>query len=95
MKRLYYAPPEEDVFNELKSSAIELWSAIGRNAGYIKDKVTQIQRMQNIGDNFMYIVAIFDDGNREKLAGMLSSDTRKAVRERMIDGEQPEHLNPF
>jgi hypothetical protein len=95
MKRLYYTPPDERMFNELKASAIQLWTAIERNEGDAEDKLTQIQGMQNIEDNFMYIVAMFDEGNREKLADMLSGKTRKAVSLRMIDGRQPEHLNPF
>jgi hypothetical protein len=37
----------------------------------------------------MYIVAMFDCNNQRLLAISLSDDTRKAVRDRMIDGGSP------
>ncbi len=41
----------------------------------------------------MYITAMFDIFNQEKLAEKINPETRKAVRDRMIDGgNEPEYI---
>lgn len=92
---LYYCSPDDDIFAELKQKAIELW--VERypeetSPHYASEKVERIKDLQNIEDNFMYIVAMFDINNQGLLAQKLSSETRKAIRDRMIDGGTPRHL---
>jgi len=94
-KGLYYIPPTEEQFNELKGAALELWSTMGDEESYRNEKTNRIKNIQNIEDNFMYMVAMFDSGNQRKLAQLLSKETRLAVRERMLDGGSPEWLIPF
>ena len=86
---LYYTPPKEKYFNEVKEKAIEVWGTYDDDFGYASEKIAMIIDIKNIGDNFMYIVAMFDINNQEKLANKLSDGCRKAVRERMIDGGSP------
>jgi len=43
----------------------------------------------------MYIVAMFDVDNQTLLANRLTNETRKAIRDRMIDGGSPEYLIAF
>lgn len=91
--RLYYTPPKDDQFNELKEKAIEVWSDYDNTYGYVDEKVNQIKDIKNAGDNFMYIVAMFDQDNQGKLAKKLSEKTRESVKERMIDGgHSPEYI---
>ena len=89
MSKLYYTAPEEKQFNELKEKAIEIWKTFNNDYGQVDEKVNRIKDILNIEDNFMYIVAMFDSGNQRKLAEKLSDETRKAVRDRMIDGGTP------
>ena len=95
---LYYTPPTGEQFNELKEKAIELWKQIDTDNdkyGYATEKINRIKDIVNIQDNFMYMVAMFDINNQEKLAEKLSPDTRKAVRDRMIEGGSPEQYIKF
>ena len=90
MTRLYYTPPTEEIFNELKLVAIELWRTYDDEFGYATEKINKIKDIQNVQDNFMYMVAMFDIGNQTRLSFMLSNNTAKAIRERMIDGGNEE-----
>ena len=86
MSKLYYTPPSDKQFNELKEKAIEIWNTYDDEFGYATEKINRIKDIKNISDNFMYIVAMYDIDNQKKLANLLSDDTKKAVRDRMIDG---------
>ncbi len=92
MSKLYYTPPTEERFNELKKKAIEIWNTYDNEFGYVDEKVNSIKDIKNIQDNFMYMVAMFDIVNQRNLADKLSDETRQAVRERMLSGGEPEHL---
>lgn len=95
MTKLYYTPPTDEQFNELKEKAIEIWKGYDNDYGYADEKVGRIKNIKNIEDNFMYMVAMFDPLNQGRLAKKLSAETRQAVGERMIDGGTPEEYNPF
>ena len=92
---LYYTPPSDLQFNELKQAAIEIWSGMGSEPSYSDEKIGCIKDIENVGDNFMYMVAMFDIHNQRKLAGKLSDETRKAVRDRMIAGGTLEEYVTF
>lgn len=95
MTRLYYTPPTDRQFEEIRTQAIKIWKSYDNTYGYATSKIDSIKDIQNIEDNFMYMVAMFDLKNQTKLAFSLSSETRLAVRERMIDGGQPKEYIPF
>ena len=95
MSKLYYTPPTDNQFNELQSKAREVWFEMDSEHSYLQEKVSKVDGLQNVGDNFMYMVAMFDGNNQRKLANKLSEPTRIAVRERMIDGGAPEYTIVF
>lgn len=95
MSKLYYTPPTDEQFDELKEKAIEIWNTYDNTYGYVDEKVGRIKDIKNVGDNFMYMVAMFDINNQAILASKLSDETRQAVSERMIDGGNPSEFNPF
>ena len=90
MSQLYYTPPTDEQFEELKREAIKIWQTLGDEPSYAEEKISRIKDIGNVSDNFMFIVAGFDMHNQRLLANNLSDETRLAVRERMIDGGQPE-----
>lgn len=95
---LYYCSLDDDLFAELKEKAMELW--VERypeetSPNYAKEKVEAIKTINNVEDNGMYIVAMFDNNNQRLLAEKLSQETRKAIRDRMIAGGTPEFLIAF
>jgi len=92
---LYYTAPTGEQFEEVKAKAIEVWNTMDNTYGYVDGKVGRIKDLENIKDNIMYIVAMFDVDNQTLLANRLTNETRKAIRDRMIDGGSPEYLIAF
>jgi signal recognition particle receptor subunit beta len=93
--KIYYIAPSDKIFEEVKAKAIEIWQGYDNEFGYADEKVGRIKDIGNISDNLMFIVAMFDFPNQQKLARKLSVEARDAIRERMFDGGQPEEYNPF
>jgi len=65
--KLYYIAPSDELFEEVKREAIKLWLEIDTDNdkfGYATEKINRIKDIQNVSDNFMYIVAMFDINNQ-------------------------------
>lgn len=84
--KLYYQAPAIELFDDVRENAIKIWQSYDNTYGYADEKINQIVDMQNVGDNFMYIVAMFDYNNQEQLASMLKEETKKAIHDRIMDG---------
>ena len=97
MDNLYYTPPTDEQFEEVKQAAIEIWQTYHNSYGYVDEKLNRLRGLGNFGDNFMFIVAMFDhqNQNQNKLAKALSTQARVAIRERLIAGGLPEFLIEF
>lgn len=92
---LYYTPPNDDIFEEVKKCSIKIWQRYDNQFGYVDEKVNKIKNLENIKDNFMYMVAIFDMNNQSLLANILSDEAKKEIRDRMVAGGQPEKYIVF
>lgn len=86
MSELYYTPPTQEIFDEVKKRAIEIWQTYDDTYGYASEKIAKIKEIENVSDNLMFIVAMFDPINQAKLAEKLSNDARFAIAERIING---------
>lgn len=84
LDNLYYKPPSDEIFNEIKEAATKIWS--GYEDPYKTEKINRIKDIGNVQDNAMYMVAMFDLTNQRKLADLLSLDACAAIRERMEAG---------
>lgn len=93
--KLYYTPPSDEVFKEVKEKSIEIWKDYDDTYGYATEKVDSIKGIANISDNFIHIVSKFDMSNQVKLSDLLSRDAKLAVRERMLDGGTPRQYIVF
>ena len=94
MENLYYTAPSEAIFIEVKAQAIMLWRSYSDEHGYASDKIKRIDDIENVSDNLMYMVAMFDTSNQNKLADQLSEEARLAIRERLEAGGSPaEYIN--
>lgn len=89
----YYTAPSDEIFGEVKHEALKIWSSY--EDPYKSDKISRIENLQNVSDNLMYIVAMFDLTNQTKLAAHLSEEARTAIRERLTAGGAEEYFNPF
>ena len=88
MRNLYYIAPDQDIFEEVKSKCMEIWDTYDDEYGYASQKKNQID-VENVSDNFMYMIAMFDSQNQRKLSSMLSEESKKQIRDRMLDGGTP------
>jgi hypothetical protein len=99
MSKLYYTPPEQEIFDEVKKWSINLWQKRypeNEYPFYAKEKIDKIKDLQNIGDNFMYMIAMFDEENQKYLAMNLLIETRQLISERIIDGGGADYIfNPL
>jgi len=86
MAKLYYEAPTDEIFNEVKEKAIEIWKTYDDTYGYASEKVGRIKDIGNVRDNVMFMVAMFDILNQRRLSALLSKEARQAIRDRMIDG---------
>ena len=92
MCKLYYTPPSDECFEDLKQAAIKVWNRYVDEPNYVKEKVDMIKDVKNIKDNFMFILGMFDCHNQRRVANHLTTDTINAINERLIDGGSPEFL---
>lgn len=90
MSRLYYEAPSDAEFQDMKAAAEKVWEKYKDSpGGYYEEKVARVKDVLNVKDNFMYIFAMFDQYNQAECVSLLASDTRKALKARMIDGGNP------
>lgn len=84
--RLYYTPPEQALFDELKEACIEIWKTYDDTYNYATNKIESIKSLYNISGNFMDMVGMFDMINQEILAQKLSKECSTAIKDRMLSG---------
>jgi len=95
VKNVYYEAPTDEQFEEVKAKCIQIWNTYDDTYGYATEEIDRIKNMENISDNVMYMIAMFDMSNMTKLSILLSVETRKAISDRMISGGNPPEYNPF
>lgn len=91
-KGIYYTPPSDASFEDMKERAIGLWSTYDDTYGYASEKIERIRGIPNVQDNFMYIFVMFDMDNQRKIVAAVQPTTRDDIRERMIDGGNSEGI---
>lgn len=80
---LYYTPPSDRMFQEIKREAIKIWETYDNTYGYVDEKVGRIKNLKNVEDNYMYMVSMFDPMNQARLFMRLKPATYKRVMEAM------------
>ena len=83
-REFYYKAPSDEAFEELKEASLEIWDTY--DDPYQTKKKDKVRRLDNVRDNFMVIVSMFDAENRKKLASKLSGPTKFEVRMRLKAG---------
>lgn len=77
----YYDAPSDEVFNEIKAKAIEIWNTYDDTYGYASEKINYVKSITNIRDNWGTIVGMFDNTNQHKLLALLSPEAKEKVGE--------------
>src|SRR3990167_1302039 len=87
MTKLYYTAPPDEAFEEMKKACLDVWGQYKNSpGGYMEEKTSRIKDIWNVQDNFMYMLAMFDQNNQRMVISKLSGETKNEVRARMIDG---------
>lgn len=81
---LYYKAPSDESFDDMKQAARAIWNTY--KDPYKTEKLERIKNVGNISDNFMYLLAMFDNINQRKVAKLLKEDTVEDLRERLLAG---------
>lgn len=70
----------DEVFNELKEKAIEIWKTYDNEFGYVDEKVNYLNSFGNVGDNFGTIIGMLDLPNQKKLYKAVGTEAKKAIK---------------
>jgi len=70
----------DEVFDELKEKAIEIWNTYDNEFGYVDEKVDYLKSFGNVKDNFGTIIGMFDVQNQRKLYKASSDEAKKAIK---------------
>lgn len=102
---LFYTPPKDEYFEELKSLCIRFWKVYPDNGyrnvertkletEYANEKIQQIQNLKNEGANFISMVQMIHQNARQVLAKKLSLGTRNEISMRLY-GFKDDEFDPF
>ena len=102
--KLFYTPPNDKCFEELKSLCIRFWSVFPEytlwneeqniiEQEYSKSKINQIKDLKNEGSNFIMMVQMIHQNSREVLSRYLSLETRNEISIRLYDIDS--EFDPF
>lgn len=62
-----YEAPSDEVFNDIKQAAISIWNTYDDTYGYASEKVNRVEAINNVRDNWGFIIAMFDSSNQRKM----------------------------
>jgi hypothetical protein len=95
MGNYYYENPPQHIFDEVKKRSVEIWETYDNRFGYVDEKKNILNRLKNESANFMTMVSMFDISNQKRLSDMLSEESKKHVRGRLVAGGTPEFYIVF
>lgn len=102
---LFYTPPKDEYFEELKSLCIRFWEVFPNHCfydtelrrlemKYAEEKITIIRSVKNKGANFISLVQMIHQNYRPILAKSLSLETRNEISMRLY-GFGDNEFDPF
>lgn len=83
-QQLYYQSPEDHVFEEVKNACLHIWDGYDDTYGYATGKKQRVEGIENVKDNMMYMIGMFDLENIEKLSEMLTPETNQIIKEKLL-----------
>ena len=79
---LFYTPPKNEYFNELKEICIRFWRSFDE-VEYVDEKINRIKNLDNSGCNFVSMVQMIHPVSREIISKCLSLETRNEISMRL------------
>lgn len=81
-EELFYIPPNDEIFEELRAIANIIWSKYDDTYWYASEKKDYINSFKNIGSNFMTIFQMFDYANQAEVFRIASSSLVREINNR-------------
>jgi hypothetical protein len=103
---LFYTPPKDECFEELKLLCIRFWEVFPEDVllneqqyklecEYAQSKINQIKNLENKGSNFVSMVQMIHQNSREIISKFLSLETRNEISMRLYGWEKENEFDPF
>jgi hypothetical protein len=74
--------PSAQIFNEIKETAKQIWrNNYSDEFGYVTEKVSRIDSIENYADNVMICYRMFDHNNQQKMKAELSQEAIEYIDE--------------
>lgn len=67
--------PTQEIFNEMKTIATNIWNTYDNEHGYVTEKLDRINSIENFQDNSMVFYRMFDFQNKNKFKSSASLET--------------------
>lgn len=64
---------DDQQFAIVKAACKAQWETMDNTYGYVDEKLSTVNRLTNVGDNWSYLIAMFDGPNRLKLLQLIES----------------------
>lgn len=74
-----HTTPSEEIFNEMKKAALEIWNTYNDDYGYATEKKDRVNSITNIQDNVMVFYRMFDRANQMRMENKLSEKARDYI----------------
>lgn len=71
--------PSDEIFNEMKSVAKEIWNTYDNTYGYVDEKTERIDSIKNYQDNAMVFYRMFDWKNQTTMKQKLSDQAKDYI----------------
>ena len=71
--------PTQEVFDEMKTIATNIWNTYDNEHGYVTEKLNYINRIDNIQDNAMVFYRMFDNQNQETFRANASNEVLEYI----------------
>lgn len=72
--------PSQEIYNEMKSIATQIWETYDNQYGYVTEKLSYINRIDNIQDNAMVFYRMFDNQNQETFRANASNEVLEYIK---------------
>jgi hypothetical protein len=66
--------PSDKIFNEMKQAASQIWNTYDNQFGYVDEKMSTVNNIDNIQDNAMVFYRMFDMNNQTKFRTLVSAE---------------------
>jgi len=70
---MYNNTPSQEIFDEMKQIATEVWKTYDNQFWYVDEKLEVINSLENVSDNAMIFYRMFDWPNQDKFISKINN----------------------